>query len=74
MKANATYDPAFYSENDAFSSKSAEIIVPLILDLVGPHSVIDVGCGTGIFCPFSGLITSMISQVSTGLGCMMNCS
>jgi SAM-dependent methyltransferase len=47
MKANATYDPAFFSAISGTSSKSAEIIVPLIIDLVGPHSVVDIGCGTG---------------------------
>jgi SAM-dependent methyltransferase len=49
MKANATYDPAFFSAINVTSSKSAEIIVPLIIDLVSPHSVIDIGCGTGIW-------------------------
>ena len=31
------------------SLKSAKIIVPIILDLLQPRSVIDVGCGTGTF-------------------------
>jgi len=47
MKADDDYDPIFFAKNNATSSKSAEIIVPLIIDLVSPHSVIDIGCGTG---------------------------
>jgi SAM-dependent methyltransferase len=47
MKAGDDYDPEFFLKNNATSSKSAEIIVPLIIDLVSPRSVIDIGCGTG---------------------------
>jgi SAM-dependent methyltransferase len=47
MKTDGNYDPAFFSLLNATSSKSAEVIVPLIIDLVSPISVIDVGCGTG---------------------------
>jgi len=47
MKINEDYDTAFFSNMRSASSKSAEIIVPLIIDLVGPRSVIDIGCGTG---------------------------
>jgi SAM-dependent methyltransferase len=49
VKADGDYDPAFFSSLNATSSKSAKIIVPLIIDLVCPHSVIDIGCGTGIW-------------------------
>jgi hypothetical protein len=47
MKAHDEYDPNFFSKNNVTSSKSAEIIVPLIIELVSPRSVIDIGCGTG---------------------------
>ena len=47
MKADDDYDPIFFSKNDSASSKSAEVIVPLIIDLVNPQSVVDIGCGTG---------------------------
>jgi SAM-dependent methyltransferase len=47
MKANQDYAPTFFSSMNATSSKSAQILVPLIIDLVNPHSVIDIGCGTG---------------------------
>jgi hypothetical protein len=49
MKANGTYDLAFFSAVNSTSSKSAEIIVPLVIDLIGPRSVIDIGCGTGVW-------------------------
>jgi hypothetical protein len=41
------YNRAFFSGLDARLSRSAEIIVPLIIDLINPCSVIDIGCGTG---------------------------
>jgi len=47
MKTDDDYDLKFFSANNATSRKSAEVIVPLIIDLVSPRSVIDVGCGTG---------------------------
>src|SRR5215468_10570157 len=47
MKANGDYDTKFFSKHATRSSRSAEVIVPLIIDLVNPQSVIDIGCGTG---------------------------
>lgn len=41
------YDPAFFSERDRFTRRSAEIVVPLILDLYPADTMIDVGCGVG---------------------------
>jgi SAM-dependent methyltransferase len=36
-----------YRAWDAEAESSARVVVPLMIDLVEPHSVIDVGCGTG---------------------------
>jgi SAM-dependent methyltransferase len=41
------YKPAFFSALNASWSRSAEVVVPLIIDLINPRSVIDIGCGTG---------------------------
>lgn len=41
------YSEAFYDEMVDTSTASAEVVVPLVLDLVAPRSVIDVGCGEG---------------------------
>jgi SAM-dependent methyltransferase len=41
------YNPAFFSALNSRWSRSADVIVPLIFDLIKPRSVIDVGCGTG---------------------------
>jgi len=42
-----TYDRAFYETLDASVRGSAEVIVPMVVDLVHPRSVLDVGCGRG---------------------------
>lgn len=42
-----SYSERFYDEMVDTSTTSAEVIVPLVLDLVAPRSVIDVGCGEG---------------------------
>lgn len=42
----ATYDDAFF-RNRSGSRRSADVVVPLVLDLTQPSSVVDVGCGTG---------------------------
>jgi SAM-dependent methyltransferase len=42
-----TYDPRYYGEIKSGSRRSAEAIVPIVLALVKPTSVVDVGCGAG---------------------------
>ncbi|MCJ7444962.1 MAG: class I SAM-dependent methyltransferase [Methanotrichaceae archaeon] len=41
------YAEDFFKTRQYGSFRSAEIIVPLVLDLVSPKSVIDIGCGVG---------------------------
>src|SRR5579859_4260169 len=41
------YTPSFYERQSNETYSSSEVIVPLLLELVQPQSVIDVGCGTG---------------------------
>ncbi len=42
-----TYKSDFFREISEYSRRSAQEIVPLIVEIVEPRSVIDVGCGTG---------------------------
>ena len=48
------YSPQFFEDRKEGAGTSAREVVPLVLDLVQPRSVIDVGCGIGswlaIFC------------------------
>jgi SAM-dependent methyltransferase len=41
------YTRDFYIQQHAIARRSAEVVVPLIMDLVEPRSVVDVGCGSG---------------------------
>lgn len=41
------YDDRFYAAQQAGARRSAERIVPLVLELTGARSVVDVGCGRG---------------------------
>jgi SAM-dependent methyltransferase len=41
------YSAAFYDAIQADAVRSAQVVVPRLLDLVRPRSVVDVGCGTG---------------------------
>ena len=41
------YTPEYYDAILEGSRRSAEIIAPIVIDLLDPASVIDVGCGTG---------------------------
>ncbi len=41
------YDDEFYGRHRSGSRNSAEVIVPIIIELVSPKSVVDVGCGIG---------------------------
>lgn len=48
VESNASlYDPSFYSHHVERARRSAETVVPLILDRYRPGSVVDVGCGLG---------------------------
>jgi hypothetical protein len=43
------YSPQFYAEQASGARASAEVIVPIACELVQPVSVVDVGCGTGVW-------------------------
>jgi SAM-dependent methyltransferase len=47
MKNNTPYTGEFYKLHRDISRQSAQHIVPMVLELVHPKSVIDVGCGVG---------------------------
>ena len=47
MTANIGYDEAFFTKASKQGLDSARIIVPLLLKLVRPTTILDVGCGTG---------------------------
>lgn len=42
-----SYSEKFYEEMETSSITSAEVIVPIVMDLILPESVIDVGCAEG---------------------------
>lgn len=44
---NSLYDGKFYEGQRAASSNSAKWVVPLLIELVQPKSVVDFGCGVG---------------------------
>jgi SAM-dependent methyltransferase len=41
------YTPAFFEDRQPGSRRSADRVVPLIVDLIRPRSVVDIGCGVG---------------------------
>jgi len=41
------YDPQFYEGQSQDSRRSADIVAPIIVELLRPQSVVDVGCGVG---------------------------
>jgi SAM-dependent methyltransferase len=43
----AVYDPAFFEEIQTGSKRSADIVLPIVFDLIHPVSIVDVGCGNG---------------------------
>lgn len=47
VASTSTYGAWFYAGQQDGSLRSAESVLPLVLDLVRPSSVVDVGCGTG---------------------------
>jgi SAM-dependent methyltransferase len=47
VNLDTKYNPAFYARFADESSRSALACVPLIMDRLGPRSVVDFGCGIG---------------------------
>jgi SAM-dependent methyltransferase len=47
MSSSATYDATYYDALHEGTQRSASVVVPYVLDLIAPRSVIDVGCGRG---------------------------
>lgn len=47
MKTATPYDAAFYSLQRDGSYQSANVVVPIVNELIAPRSVCDVGCGVG---------------------------
>lgn len=41
------YNQQFYENQQQGSIKSAQVVVPMIINLIQPKSVVDVGCGVG---------------------------
>src|SRR5439155_5342753 len=42
-----TYSKSFFATQQTGSKRSAEVVVPLVMDLLQPKSVADIGCGVG---------------------------
>ncbi len=59
----AMYSRSFYSDQASISQRSAETVLPIIIETVRPTSVVDVGCGAGTW-----LETAMSLGVSDVLG------
>lgn len=49
MPRSYVYTETFFTDIQNGSNRSAKAIVPLVLELTKPTSVVDVGCGTGEF-------------------------
>jgi SAM-dependent methyltransferase len=49
LSSTSVYNKTFFDELQLTDFRSAQEIVPLILDLIDAKSVIDVGCGSGAF-------------------------
>jgi hypothetical protein len=43
----ASYPSSFFDEQREGSIASARHVVPIVMELIQPRSVVDVGCGTG---------------------------
>lgn len=47
VQNSSKYNSAFFADEVEFTRRSAAVIVPRMIDLVAPRSVVDVGCGVG---------------------------
>lgn len=47
MNMNSEYNESFYEKIHQTAADSASVVVPIVMNLLSPKSVIDVGCGIG---------------------------
>jgi len=47
LTADAAYDHRYYQKRGARARRSADVVMPLVCQLIHPRSVVDVGCATG---------------------------
>jgi len=47
MTTEAPYSTDFFKKIESGSVASARVVIPVLLDLLRPHSVVDIGCGAG---------------------------
>ena len=45
--ASSPYDEGFFASQRSGSLRSAQVVVPLVVNLFKPRSIVDVGCGIG---------------------------
>ena len=50
MGHDKRYNTSFYQEQADGSASSAAVVVPFLVDCLNPQSVLDVGCGVGLWC------------------------
>lgn len=49
MKEQNVYSSDWFAAQKKGAFNSAEVVVPIVLDLISPKSVVDAGCGVGIW-------------------------
>lgn len=49
---NRQYSPEWFSKQKIGASSSAEVVLPIVVDLVNPKSVVDIGCGVGVWLEY----------------------
>jgi len=52
MNQPEQYTPEWFGKQKGGALASAEIILPIVFDLVAPQSVVDVGCGVGMWLSY----------------------
>jgi hypothetical protein len=52
------YSLDFYSDQRAGSQKSANVVLPLVMNLIKPKSIADIGCGVGTWLATAALLNS----------------
>jgi 2-polyprenyl-3-methyl-5-hydroxy-6-metoxy-1,4-benzoquinol methylase len=69
----AQYDSYFYRQNQSASLASAEVIGPILVELINPSSVVDIGCGIGEWLSvFEALGVKDVLGLDGGIGTTAN--
>lgn len=74
MRTDSIYTHSFYEEETRVAVTSAQVVLPVIFEMLHPDTVIDIGSGTGgwasVACDLGAVIRAVDNEAPEDLACV----